>query len=98
MPMSNASGATVPFVELSHVNAPVERDVFTDATGIIASGAFTNVPHVEQFENAFAAYCGARECTGVSSGLDGLRLALTAAGVAAGDEIIVPAQTFIATF
>jgi dTDP-3-amino-3,4,6-trideoxy-alpha-D-glucose transaminase len=98
MPMSNASGATVPFVELSHVNAPVERDVFTDATAIVASGAFTNGPHVEQFENAFAAYCGARECTGVSSGLDGLRLALTAAGVAAGDEIIVPAQTFIATF
>jgi dTDP-3-amino-3,4,6-trideoxy-alpha-D-glucose transaminase len=98
MPMSEVSAATVPFVDLSHVNAAVEADVLTDTAGIIASGAFTNGPHVEQFEKAFAAFCGARECIGVSSGLDGLRLALMAAGVEAGDEIIVPAQTFIATF
>jgi dTDP-3-amino-3,4,6-trideoxy-alpha-D-glucose transaminase len=98
MPMSDAPAATVPFVDLSHVNAAVEADVLTDTAGIIASGAFTNGPHVEQFEKAFAAYCGARECIGVSSGLDGVRLALIAAGLGAGDEIIVPAQTFIATF
>lgn len=96
--MSDASAATVPFVDLSHVNAAVEADVLTDAARIVASGAFTNGPHVEQFEQAFAAYCDARECVGVSSGLDGLRLALIAAGVEAGAEIIVPAQTFIATF
>jgi dTDP-4-amino-4,6-dideoxygalactose transaminase len=89
---------TLPFVDLSHANAAVERDVLADTAAIIASGQFTNGPHVERFEKAFAAFCGARECVGVASGLDGLRLALIAAGVKAGDEVIVPAQTFIATF
>ncbi len=96
--MTKATGRTIPFVDLSHVNAAVERDVLADAATIIASGEFTNGPHVERFEDAFAAFCCARACVGVASGLDGLRLALIAAGVKAGDEVIVPAQTFIATF
>ena len=49
------------------------------------------------FEEAFAAYCGVRECVGVASGLDALRLALIALGLERGDEVIVPANTFIAT-
>jgi dTDP-3-amino-3,4,6-trideoxy-alpha-D-glucose transaminase len=85
-------------VDLSHVNAAVEEGVLADTAAIIRTGAFTNGPEVEQFERAFATYCRARECVGVSSGLDGLRLALMAAGVKVGDDVIVPAQTFIATF
>jgi dTDP-4-amino-4,6-dideoxygalactose transaminase len=50
------------------------------------------------FEDAFARYCGSAECVGVASGLDALRLALIAAGIEPGDEVIVPANTFIATF
>jgi dTDP-4-amino-4,6-dideoxygalactose transaminase len=96
--MSQAPARMLPFVDLSHVNAVVEREVLADAAAIIASGAFTNGPHVARFEDAFAAYCGARECVGVASGLDGLRLALIAAGMGPGDEVIVPAQTFVATF
>ncbi len=96
--MTQVPARSLPFVDLSHVNAPVEQGVLADAADIIRSGAFTNGPEVERFERAYAAYCGARECVGVSSGLDGLRLALMAAGVEVGDEVIVPAQTFIATF
>lgn len=96
--MTEAPVSPLPFVDLSHVNAAVERDVLADVAAIIATGEFTNGPHVERFERAFAAYCGARECVGVSSGLDALRLALIATGVGAGDEVIVPALTFIATF
>ena len=96
--MTQTPTRTLPFVDLSHVNAEVQRDVLADVAAIVASGEFTNGPHVERFEREFAAHCGVRECVGTASGLDALRLALIAAGVGRGDEVIVPAQTFIATF
>jgi dTDP-4-amino-4,6-dideoxygalactose transaminase len=96
--MTQAPARWLPFVDLSHMNAAVAHDVLADAAALIATGDFTNGPHVERFEHGFATYCGACECVGTSSGLDGLRLALIAAGVGQGDEAIVPAQTFIATF
>src|SRR5206468_860810 len=52
---------------------------------------------VERFEHDFAAYLGVRHAIGVGSGLDALRLALEAAGIGAGDEVIVPANTYIAS-
>jgi dTDP-4-amino-4,6-dideoxygalactose transaminase len=52
---------------------------------------------VREFEQAFAAYCGTRHAVGTGSGLDALRLALLAFGVGPGDEVVVPAQTFVAT-
>jgi dTDP-4-amino-4,6-dideoxygalactose transaminase len=85
-------------VDLSHVNVAVERGVAADAAGIVAAGTFTNGPQVARFEQEFARYCGATQCVGVSSGLDALRLGLIAAGLQPGDEVIVPALTFIATF
>ena len=68
-----------------------------DIAGLLDSGAFTNGPPVGQFERAFADYCGTTECVGVASGLDALRLGLLAAGIESGDEVIVPAATFVAT-
>ena len=50
-----------------------------------------------QFEEAFAAYCGVDHCVGVGSGLDALRLGLTATGIEPGAEVVVPAATFVAT-
>jgi len=96
--MTHTRARSLPLVDLSYVGAAVEREVLADVAAIIASGEFTNGPHVERFEQAFAAYCRARQCVGTSSGLDALRLALIAAGAEPGDEVIVPAQTFIATF
>lgn len=96
--MTRAPARSLRFVDLSHVNSTVARDVLADVAALIATGEFTNGPQVDRFERTFATYCGARECVGTSSGLDSLRLALIAAGVGQGDEVIVPAQTFIATF
>ena len=87
----------VPFLDLSHQNAPIRDEVLAEIGTLIDSGAFTNGPQVKRFEAAFAAFCGTTECVGVASGLDALRLALLAADVGAGDEVIVPAATFVAT-
>ena len=57
--MTEAPARTLPFVDLSHANAAIERDVLADTAALLASGEFTNGPHVKRFEDAFAAYCGA---------------------------------------
>ena len=90
--------ASVPFVDLSRIHGGLRDDVLEDISGLIDTGAFTNGPPVGAFEAAYAEFCGTRACVGLSSGLDALRLALIAAGVGDGDEVLVPANTFIATF
>jgi len=65
---------------------------------VIAHGTYVLGPELERFEAAFAEEVGAAHCVGVGSGLDALALALLARGVGAGDEVIVPAHTFIATW
>jgi dTDP-4-amino-4,6-dideoxygalactose transaminase len=89
---------SVPFLDLNAMHAPVADALVEGFADLVRTGAFTNGPDVKRFEQAFAAYCGVRECVGLGSGLDGLRLALLALGVGPGDEVIVPAQTFIATW
>ena len=77
----------------------VIADAITDDLArLLESGAFVNGPAVAEFESAFAAYCRRRLCVGVASGLDALRLALLARDIGPGDEVIVPAATFVATF
>ena len=88
----------VPFLDLRASNDPVREAVVSDIAALIRSGAFTNGPHVEAFEREFAALHQISHCVGVASGLDALRLTLLGAGVGPGDEVIVPAHTFIATF
>jgi dTDP-4-amino-4,6-dideoxygalactose transaminase len=65
---------------------------------VVTSGCYILGAEVEAFENEFAAYCGARHCVGVASGLDALTLLLKALGVGADDEVIVPSNTYIATW
>lgn len=88
----------VPFLDLGRVHAPLKKAILEDIAALIDSGAFSNGPHVEAFETAFAVACGTAHCVGVASGLDALRLTLLAAEIEPGDEVIVPAQTFVATF
>jgi dTDP-4-amino-4,6-dideoxygalactose transaminase len=76
----------------------VKEGVLADIADLIDSGAFSNGPAVAAFEAAYADHHGARHCVGVGNGLDGLRLALIGAGLEPGDEVIVPAMTFVATF
>ncbi|TFD52141.1 DegT/DnrJ/EryC1/StrS family aminotransferase [Cryobacterium frigoriphilum] len=64
---------------------------------VFAATSFIQGPAVTQFESDFAAYCGIEHVIGVGNGTDALELALRGAGIGAGDEVIVPANTFIAT-
>ena len=88
----------VPFLDLSHVNEPVRDEVLRGLARLLDTNMFVNGPEVAQFETAFASYCGSSRCVGVASGLDALRLALLAVGLERGDRVVVPANTFIATF
>src|SRR3954452_1428829 len=87
----------VPFLDLRPSHRPIKQDVLAQVEALIDSGAFINGPQVAAFEAAFAEYVGARIAIGLSNGLDALRLGLIAAGVEDGDEVVVPANTFIAT-
>jgi dTDP-3-amino-3,4,6-trideoxy-alpha-D-glucose transaminase len=93
-----ASVSRVPFLDLAASHGPLARDILDDIAALVETGAFTNGPAVAAFEHAFAAYCGAAHCVGAASGLDALRIALVGLGVQAGDEVLVPAMTFVATF
>jgi dTDP-4-amino-4,6-dideoxygalactose transaminase len=98
-PASGGQAApAVPFLDLGPSHAPVRDAVLADVADLIDRSAFVNGPAVEAFERDFARWCGAPRCVGTASGLDALRLALIAAGLEAGDEVLVPANTFIATF
>jgi dTDP-4-amino-4,6-dideoxygalactose transaminase len=88
----------VPFVDLGRAHRPLREDILADLGALIDRSEFATGPAVEAFERRFAHYCGVRECVGVASGLDAVRLALTAAGIEPGDHVVVPANTFIATF
>jgi dTDP-4-amino-4,6-dideoxygalactose transaminase len=88
---------TVPFLDLRFQNDAVRETILTELATVVDASAFTNGPHVGAFEDAFARYCGRRFGVGVGSGLDALRLGLLALGLEQGDEVIVPAMTFIAT-
>jgi len=67
------------------------------AIRVLRSGWYILGPEVEAFEKEFADYVGAKHCIGVASGLDALTLAVRALGIGTGDEVIVPANTYIAT-
>jgi dTDP-4-amino-4,6-dideoxygalactose transaminase len=88
----------VPFLDLTLVNAVVHDEVMAGLERLFETNAFTNGADVGAFEELFAAYCGTAHSVGLSSGLDALRLALLAGGIERGDEVIVPANTFVATF
>jgi dTDP-4-amino-4,6-dideoxygalactose transaminase len=88
---------SIPFLDLVTPHrelAPELTEVFARA---LNTAGFIGGPMLEQFENAFAEFCDAKYCVGVSSGTDALRFALMAAGVKFGDIVITVPNTFIAT-
>jgi dTDP-4-amino-4,6-dideoxygalactose transaminase len=95
--VAHTRGREVPFMDLSAIHRSLKAGILEDVADLIDSSAFSNGPQVAQFEEAFADFCGADFAAGVANGLDGLRLALLAAGIRPGDEVIVPANTFVAT-
>jgi dTDP-4-amino-4,6-dideoxygalactose transaminase len=88
---------TVPFVDLQAQYREIKEEIDAAIARVVESAAFVLGPEVEAFEAAFAEYVGARFCVGVSNGTAAVQLAVTACGINAGDEVIVPANTFFAT-
>ena len=88
---------SVPFVDLQAQYRAIKREVDEALARVVENAAFILGREVEAFETAFADYLGARFCVGVSSGTAAIQLAVTACGIGAGDEVIVPANTFFAT-
>ena len=91
------ANVTVPFVDLKQQYASIKEDVDAAIARVIENTSFILGPEVRAFEASFAGYVGARACIGVNSGTAALQLALMAAGIGAGDEVIVPSFTFFAT-
>ncbi|KJJ84361.1 glutamine--scyllo-inositol transaminase [Candidatus Omnitrophus magneticus] len=87
----------IPLVDLRWQTDLIKKDFLKEIGGILDSSAFILGPKVKEFEKHFAEYCGTKYCAGISSGTDALILALRAAGIEYGDEIITVSNTFIAT-
>jgi dTDP-4-amino-4,6-dideoxygalactose transaminase len=88
---------TVPFTDLSAMTAEVWPSIEADYLACVRDARYIGGAPVTEFEQRFAAYCGMPHAVGVANGTDALELTLTALGVGAGDEVVVPANTFIAT-
>ncbi|WP_114424257.1 DegT/DnrJ/EryC1/StrS family aminotransferase [Nocardioides houyundeii] len=88
---------SVPFVDLGSQHAEIADEVRAGVEDVFARTGFVGGPEVSRFEEEYAAFLGAGHCVGVANGTDALELALRGAGVRAGGEVILPANTFIAT-
>lgn len=91
----------IPFLDLKEINAQYREELIRAATDVIDSGWYIQGEQVKAFEQEFADYCGTKHCVGVANGLDALILTLRAykelGKLNEGDEVIVPANTYIAS-
>jgi dTDP-4-amino-4,6-dideoxygalactose transaminase len=89
---------TIPFLDIQASYLEIKDELDAAYQRVINSGWYILGDEVEEFERDFAGYCGTRYCIGVGNGLDALHLILRAYGIGEGDEVIVPANTYIATW
>src|SRR5882724_10405300 len=87
----------ISFVNLARQHERLRHEIEPALSRVLASGEFVLGPPVAQFEESFAAYCGSSFGVGVNSGTSALCVALLAAGIGPGDEVITTAFTFLAT-
>lgn len=87
----------IPLVDLRIQHQQVTDEVLPGLAAVMECGAFVGGPDVAAFESEYAAFAGVRHCIGVGNGTDALEMALRAAAVPAGSEVVLPANTFIAT-
>lgn len=88
----------IPFLDLKAAYLELQPEIDAAIKRVLDSGWYILGGEVEAFEREYAAYCEAKHCVGLANGLDALHLALLALGVGAGDEVIVPSNTYIATW
>ena len=100
-PYSSRPAAQVPariaLVDLTAQHQSLKQELRLAIDRVIYNARFINGKEVQEFEQAFAAFCQAEHAVGVANGTEALRLALQAVGVGPGDEVIMPSHTFIAT-
>src|SRR5262249_20598197 len=87
----------VPFVDLKAQYRAIQDEVQQALREVLEQACFILGPPLDAFEKALARFCAAKHCVGVASGTDAIHLMLRAAGIGPGDEVIVPAMTFVAT-
>lgn len=88
----------IDFLNLRDAYIELRDKIDESVLSVFDSGSYILGATVEKFERSFADYCGAQHCIGVGNGLDALKIALLAHNIGVGDEVIVPAHTFIATW
>ena len=88
----------IPFLDLGAAYRELKTDIDAAVARVLESGWYILGPEVEAFEADWAAWCGAEHAVGLANGLDALILALRALEVGPGDEVIVPSNTYIATW
>jgi dTDP-4-amino-4,6-dideoxygalactose transaminase len=88
----------VNFLDIKAAYLELQSEIDAAMQRVLHSGWYILGEEVEAFEQEYATYCGAAHCVGVANGLDALHLALLALDVGAGDEVIVPSNTYIATW
>lgn len=87
----------VPFLNLKAMTGDVRAQVSDAWLALLDSNRFIGGEAVDRFESQWAAYCGTTQAVGVANGTDAIHLVLRAMGIAAGDEVVVPANSFVAT-
>jgi dTDP-4-amino-4,6-dideoxygalactose transaminase len=87
----------INFLDLKKQYQSIKKEVFTRFEEVCEDTAFSGGKYVEEFEKNFANYCDTKYCVAVNNGTSALHLAMLALGIGEGDEVIVPANTFIAT-
>lgn len=88
----------IPFLDMKSAYAELKPELDTAYARVMESGWFVLGKEVEAFEAEYAAFCGTRHCIGVGNGLEALELCLRAWNIGTGDEVIVPSNTYIATW
>lgn len=88
----------IPFLDLKAPYIELKTELDEAIARVVSSGWFIGGPELEKFEAEYAQYASAQFCVGVANGLDALHLALRAMDVGPGDEVIVPSNTYIATW
>src|SRR4051812_6239974 len=98
MTTTSVSAMLVPFLDLKAPYAELRAEIDAAIQRVLESGWYILGEEVRAFEQEFAAYTGAKHCVGVSNGLDALHLVLRAWNIGPGHEVIVPSNTYIATW
>ena len=95
--MTNFPTDDIPFLDLAAQHAEIADELDEAWAKVTSTSGFIGGAYVAAFESEYAAYCQTAECVGVANGTDALELILTGLGIGPGDEVIVPANTFVAT-